>query len=842
MTYMHTNSLLACPLPSPSLPFLPFYSHPCLPLHYAVNENTPLISHPPSRSSRSNSNHFVRSGFHSSSDDWGTAIDQATVFINDAIHYRSIHHKIDPKSLRLYHIYHSWPVQILLGVVIFVILVLAFFEYPTSLTLSSDFRFRNTTINIGNGSLVFSTELPCGVTEFIEIVCLLVFLANWIVQLCLIGRSRFLKQPWLVVYALMVLLSFIDLFVSLGFCIGEGHDSLGGNIRIRRFFRPFFFIVPSSIMKKFIKAVFHTLRRIWSVFVVLLLHIYVFAMIGMLVFPPSISGGNISNTSHNSTSTSLFDLDVSELGADSSDVSFMEEHFAAAEGRKWFKSVEDALVSLLVFLTTANNPDFMTSIYQYNRFSFIYFFLFLSIGLYLILNLFTAAIFTEFRGFLEQSMQSSFIRRRVGFRAAFQILVRSSGGRKEGAVKDIVRQLIHTANLPKHKKPKLMTKLETANTGSPYISWEEFRSMLDLISKEEGEQTTEKVQYYSQNRVVKLLQTFVRHPLFNYFTLAMTLLHVAILTILMEADYYNGSCRKDSILAHINFFFFFYYTAEQLLKFLGLGPRRFFTSLSMVFEFLITLAIFITEIVILAKFGFPFVKYEHSHQGDHSTCIPIRVMNVFVVLRLLRIIPVFNSVSLVVGTMFEILKNLRAFAGIFIVIYYMFALLGMELFQNVDFLDTMNATKDPKVNECGTYENLGYFAYNFHDFASSLVLLWNVMVVNNWYVFLFAYARVATKWSQLYFIAWWLVSVIITINLFISLIIEVFLTRWEAYHSWKQRQGSEQTHADNDSLITSSIQAPFSVQSDVRVILRKSLKEPPDSELLHELHRHNELL
>ena len=47
------------------------------------------------------------------------------------------------------------------------------------------------------------------------------------------------------------------------------------------------------------------------------------------------------------------------------------------------------------------------------------------------------------------------------------------------------------------------------------------------------------------------------------------------------------------------------------------------------------------------------------------------------------------------------------------------------------------------------------------------------MVVNNWHVFLHAYTRAVNKWSQLYFIVWWLISVVIALNLFTALILEV---------------------------------------------------------------------
>ena len=62
---------------------------------------------------------------------------QATVFVEDALEHRSIHHKIDTKSIIRYRLYHSKPVRWLLRVTISLLLALAFFESPSSLTISS---------------------------------------------------------------------------------------------------------------------------------------------------------------------------------------------------------------------------------------------------------------------------------------------------------------------------------------------------------------------------------------------------------------------------------------------------------------------------------------------------------------------------------------------------------------------------------------------------------------------------------------------------------------------------------------------------------------------------------
>ena len=63
--------------------------------------------------------------------------------------------------------------------VIFVIHMLAFIEKPSSLTVTADLRTKGDSI-----------ELPCGVTETIELLCLIVFIADFIAKVSLSGFYR----------------------------------------------------------------------------------------------------------------------------------------------------------------------------------------------------------------------------------------------------------------------------------------------------------------------------------------------------------------------------------------------------------------------------------------------------------------------------------------------------------------------------------------------------------------------------------------------------------------------------------------------------------------------------
>ncbi|RUS74809.1 hypothetical protein EGW08_017438 [Elysia chlorotica] len=96
---------------------------------------------------------------------------QAVVFIEDAYHYRSINHKVSPEELRLYRWYRSRGVNFVRVLVITVLHLLAFVEYPSSLTLTSDPRYRQERV-----------ELPCWLTQSTELICLLLLLLDNIIR------------------------------------------------------------------------------------------------------------------------------------------------------------------------------------------------------------------------------------------------------------------------------------------------------------------------------------------------------------------------------------------------------------------------------------------------------------------------------------------------------------------------------------------------------------------------------------------------------------------------------------------------------------------------------------
>ncbi|KAM9078504.1 two pore channel protein 2 isoform 8-T12 [Megaptera novaeangliae] len=724
-------------------------------------------------------------------------LDQAVVFIEDAIQYRSINHRVDARSLWLYQWYYSSMSQWILSFSIFLILVLAFIETPSSLTSTSDVRYR-----------LAPWEPPCGLTQGVEALCLLVFAADVSVKSYLVGWAQFQKNPWLLAYLVVLLVSLVDWIVSLSLVCQEP-------VQVRRLLRPFFLMQNSSMMKKTLKCIRCSLPEMASVGLLLAIHLCLFTVLGLLLFPGEKDRERLAH----------------------------------------FRSLPEALTSLLVLLTTANNPDVMIPAYSKNRLYAIFFIAFTLIGSLFLMNLLTAIIYNQFRGYLMKSLQTSLLWRRLGIRAAYQVLSSMTAegeAHPEGVgvkLQDFL-QVLQKVQLGSDRKQAIMEKLHSRS--GDLLSADEFQKLFDEFDKRVIKEHPPRPEYWSP--FLQSAQFLFSHRYFDYLGNLMALGNLVTICVflVLDADVLPED-RDDFVLGILNGVFILYYLLEMLLKVFALGLQGYLVSSSNVFDGLLTVVLLVLEISTLAAYGFPHLGWKPEVLGLLSLWDVTRLVNMLAVFRFLRVIPrvevsvgwwagwchlsgtrrnrvrafsLSQLMAVVASTILDLIKNMRAFGGILVVVYYVFAVIGIILFRGV-IVAPGNSSLAPDNGSapCGSFEQLEYWTNNFDDFAAALVTLWDVMVVNNWQVFLDAFRRYAGPWSKIYFVLWWLVSSVIWVNLFLALILENFL------HKWDRR-----CHLQS---LTGDLEATSEVT--VELLFRDVLEEPTEEELIEKLSHHPHL-
>ncbi|XP_051001715.1 two pore channel protein 2 [Acomys russatus] len=703
------------------------------------------------------------------------SIDQAVVFIEDAIQYRSIYHRMDAGSLRLYRWYYSKVCQRVLDFTIFLILALAFVEVPSSFTRTADVRYRSQ-----------PWQPPCGLTETIEALCMLVFLVDLSVKGYLVGQAKLQQNLWLLAYFLVLVVSMVDWIVSLSLACDE-------SLRVRRVLRPFFLLQNSSMMKKTLKCIRWSLPEMASVGLLLTIHLCLFTIIGML----------------------LFTIGEKDEAQD-------KERLA------YFRNLPEALTSLLVLLTTSNNPDVMIPAYTQNRAYALFFIVFTLIGSLFLMNLLTAIIYNQFRGYLMKSLQTSLFRRRLGARAAYEVLASRAG--LAGATPEAVGinpenflRVLQKTQLCKIHKQAIMQKVFSYE-GRPILA-DEFQKLFDEVDKAVIKEHLPKPQY--QSPFLQSAQFLFSHHYFDYLgsLIALGNLLSICVFLVLDSDLMPGE-RDDFVLGILDYVFVLYYLVELLLKVFALGLRGYLSYHSNVFDGSLTVILLVLEISTLAVYRLPHSGWKPKQYGPLSLWDLTRLVNTLIAFRFLRIVPNVKPMAVVASTILGLIQNLRAFGGILVVAYYVFAMVGINLFRGIIVPPGNGSLVFGNGSApCGSFEQLDYWANNFDDFAAAVITLWNVMVVNNWQVILDAYRRYSGPWSTVYFVLWWLVSSVIWINLFLALLLENFLHRWDP-------QGYKE-------LLVGTRQIAY--QTSVELMFRDILEEPKEEELMEKLQRHPHL-
>lgn len=110
-------------------------------------------------------------------------------------------------------------------------------------------------------------------------------------------------------------------------------------------------------------------------------------------------------------------------------------------------------------------------------------------------------------------------------------------------------------------------------------------------------------------------------------------------------------------------------------------------------------------------------------------------------------------------------------------IMYGYAQVGVAFFGGRIFLltDPDGVVLEASPSVTTDFGSAGYYAINFNDFTSAMLFLFQLLIVNNWQIFMQALVEVTDEWAHIFCISWFILGVLVMFNLVVAQVLGVFL-------------------------------------------------------------------
>ena len=368
----------------------------------------------------------------------------------------------------------------------------------------------------------------------------------------------------------------------------------------------------------------------------------------------------------------------------------------------------------------------------YNKHSFyaIFFIVFEAVSLYIFMSIFLAVVYNNYKTNLKREVKEAIERMNDLIDKSFDLMKSDVFGR-EVIIEEDFKKLMKKAISGKSEQYFKILWLVLDEDKSGYIDRKEFHNLPDLLNIRITEVRANLFQTYIPNvynsNYSKKLIGLVKHKYFRYVFDGIILVNAFV--ILANVDY-------------IEWVFLAVFTLEIILKMYAFGFYMYFGKLWNIFDFVIIGAALIFDII-------------DEAQGDDEDANII--LDILLILRVMRIVKILHSVNYfksILNTILHILPSLLTYASVLFVFFYIYAMVGMEAFKNrIRFFGPNTYKPDSLPNEhkyCGipgknpnsdlqdfkdsSFYKFQYCANNFNDFGSSMVLLLELLVVNQWHI------------------------------------------------------------------------------------------------------------
>lgn len=436
--------------------------------------------------------------------------------------------------------------------------------------------------------------------------------------------------------------------------------------------------------------------------------------------------------------------------------------FANIPNNKYFESIQDSFISLFVLLTTANYPDVMMPAYNANRINAAFFIIYLAIELYFLMNLMLAVAYNVFSIQEKTKLKKLLLHKRASCRKAFDALG------TDVIELDQFSKIMHYFNPYMDRKSIYLSFKTLDKSGTGSLNLEEFLCVFEMIGLKWKLLVDNKGPWFENffqpfKFICKILNKIVKLKCFDigvYVVIAANFIFFFINTIRLSVRFQRSGKfeEEEQAIEHEAYTLIFVsiYVVEMIMKLIGLGPREYFKSGWNRFDCVVTILGFIGGFIAYAK---PTLTY----------IIILRP------LRLLRLFKLKSRYREVLGTVSVLGDRMFNIAIVMILLFYSFAIVGMELFSKYDMKNCCVNTSVESQYAVGNNSGF-YYLNNFDNILASSVTLFELTVVNNWYIIMNGYAYVTSDWSRIYFMVFYIATMVV-MTVIVAFILESFMFR-----------------------------------------------------------------
>ncbi|XP_035641729.1 two pore channel protein 1-like isoform X2 [Oncorhynchus keta] len=572
-------------------------------------------------------------------------------------------------------------------------------------------------LSLSEAPAVPSLRLDVYVHATLELLALVMVAFELCMKLRWLGFHTFIRHKRTMVKTCVLLLQFVEAIVVL--------IRQTSHLRVTRALRPIFLVDCRycGAVRRNLRQIFQSLPPFIDILLLLLFFMVIFAILGFCLFSP--------NTSD-----------------------------------PYFNTLENSIVSLFVLLTTANFPDVMMPAYSRNRWSCVFFIVYLSIELYFIMNLLLAVVFDTFNGVEKMKFKSLMLHKRSAIDHAFQLLV--SRQRPMGLSLKQFDGLMRFYRPRMSARDRFLTYKALNTAGAPMLSLDDFYKFYEVIglkwkARRSGEHWFDDLPH-TTFLIFKGINLLVKSNAFQY--TMYVVVAVNGVWILVETYMLNSGFSSSRIVPWSYIVFLTIYGVEVLLKVTGMGPLAYFSSGWNLFDFFVT---------VFAFLGLIALAFDME---------PFYFIVVLRPLQLLRLFKIKQRYRNVLDTMFELFPRMASLGLTLIIFYYSFAIVGMEFFADVVYPNCCNTSTvadsyrqiNVTIGNRTVLDEGYYYLNNFDNILSSFVTLFELTVVNNWYITMEGVTSMTTHWSRLYFMTFYIVTMVV-MTIIVAFILDAFVFR-----------------------------------------------------------------